>query len=104
MLGQYSIINAGGSLLEAGRRINRSGIGMSANSRMLLEGFYNNATALFNQLYTRTENGELNNVKQILALRSKYAHLVSDEVKAMVAKNDSVPKSNTAGTNVDTEV
>ena len=89
------IINAGGSLLDAGRRIDRSGIGMSASSRGLLEGFYSGGIALFNQLYTKTENAEVANATTILALRSKYSYLVSEEVKATAA-------SNTTGTNVDT--
>lgn len=107
-LGQYSIIDSAGGLLESGRRINRSGIGMSAGSRQLLESFYNNATAMFNQLYTRAENSEAINVTTILALRSKYAHLVNDTIKAQMAEeaakeDDTVPVSNTNGTNVDTE-
>ncbi|PZQ43671.1 MAG: hypothetical protein DI551_11690 [Micavibrio aeruginosavorus] len=68
--------NFGGSLLDAGRRINRSGIGLSSNSRQALENFYANSTSLFNQLYTNAESSANNNVKQILALRSKYSYLV----------------------------
>ena len=96
----YSILNAGGSLLDAGRRINRSGIGMSASSRQLLEGFYNNASAIFNQLYTKAENGEATNVMQIKALRSKYSYLVKPEM----LDDGSAAKSTTTGTKVDTEV
>jgi hypothetical protein len=102
ILGSASIIDMGGSLLDAGRRINRSGLGMSASSRGLLEGFYNNATALFNQLYNRTENSELSNQVTILALRSKFSYLVTDEVKAGTAAATTVPSSDTTGTNVDT--
>lgn len=96
--GGTSILNAGGSLLDAGRRINRSGIGMSASSRQLLEGFYNNASAIFNQLYTKAENGEATNQMQILALRSKYSYLAMggpfDE------ERNTVTPSTTTGTNV----
>lgn len=99
--GGYSILSAGGSLLDAGRRINRSGIGMSASSRQLLEGFYNNSSAIFNQLYTRTENAEATNVMKIMALRSQYSYLVKggpfDE-----ANNTVAPSEN--GTNVDTSI
>ena len=99
--GGSSILNMGGSLLDAGRRINRSGIGMSANSRALLEGFYNNASAIFNQLYTKAENGEVTNQMQILALRSKYSYLAVggpfDETR------NTVTPSETNGTQVDTE-
>lgn len=95
----YSILGAGGSLLDAGRRINRSGIGMSASSRALLEGFYNNASAIFNQLYTKAENGEASNVIQIKALRAKYSYLV----KEGLVDNGSAATSSTNGTQVDTE-
>lgn len=98
----YSILSAGGSLLDAGRRINRSGIGMSQSSRQLLEGFYNNSSAIFNQLYTKAENGEVTNQMQILALRSKHSYLVKggpfDEV------SNTVSASSTTGTNVDTKI
>jgi hypothetical protein len=94
----YSILNAGGSLLDAGRRINRSGIGMSANSRAALEGFFNNASAIFNQLYTKAENSEVTNQMQILALRSKYAYLAEGGV---FDENRNVTPSSTGGT-VDT--
>lgn len=94
-------MNAGGSLLDAGRRINRSGIGMSENSRRMLEGFYNNSSAIFNQLYTRAENAEVANIMQIQALRSKYSYLVKggpfDETNTNVS-----PSTN--GTNVNTTI
>lgn len=96
-----SILTAGGSLLDAGRRINRSGIGMSANSRQMLEGFYNNSSAIFNQLYTKTENAEVANQMNILALRSKHSYLVKggpfDETNTNVSASSN-------GTNVDTEI
>lgn len=82
---------SGGSLLDAGRRINRSGIGMSASSRQALEGFFNGGVQLFNQLITSAESQEQFNVTVIKALRSKYDYLVSESVK-----------SQTSGTNVDT--
>lgn len=88
--------NSGGSLLDAGRRINRSGIGMSANSRQALEQFYGNATLLFNQLYTAAEDQQLSNTKQILALRSLHKHSLSETVTETAA-------STTSGTNVDTK-
>lgn len=96
-------------LLSAGRAAFRGigGVGMSQSSRQLLESFYNNAAALFNQLYTKTENGELNNITQIKALRSKYYHLTRDDIKQrdIDAANEAnkVPASSTSGTQVDTE-
>lgn len=96
--GRGGILNSAPSLLENGRAA-FSGIrgapGMSARSRAQLEGFYNGATALFNQLYAKTESSELQNVNTVLALRSKYSYLVSEEVKEMTA-------SQTNGKNVDT--
>jgi hypothetical protein len=89
-------------LLAAGRGnllgINKGGprIGMSQGSRQLLEGFYNNASALFNQLFTSAENQEVNNIKTIMALRSKYSHLVSESITGTAA-------STTSGTQVDQE-
>jgi hypothetical protein len=91
--------SAGASLLDAGRRINRSGIGMSAASRQALDKFFSGAQGLFNTLYSKSENGELNNATQILALRSKYYHLTRDDIK----ERDTVPASSTSGTKVDTE-
>lgn len=86
------------SLLSAGRAAFQNitagygRIGLSASSRQALDSFYNNAAALFNQLYTAAEDQEVNNTRTILALRSKFDYLVSDTVK-----------SQTSGTNVDTE-
>lgn len=91
--------SGGASLLDAGRRINRSGIGMSASSRQALDKFFQGAAGLFNQLYAKTENGELYNSTAILALRSKYYHLIRDDIK----DRDTVPASSTSGTQVDTE-
>ena len=71
-------------------------IGLSANSRQQLEGFYNNGIALFNQLFAKTENQELNNQTIILALRSKYSYKVSETITGTAA-------SKTTGTNVNTE-
>lgn len=89
-------------LLSAGRAAFasiRGATGMSQSSRQLLESFYNNGAALFNQLYNKTENAELYNSTQILALRSKYYHLTRDDIK----ERDTVPASSTSGTQVDTE-
>ncbi len=86
------------SLLSAGRAAFQNltagygRIGLSASSRQSLESFYNNGPALFNQLYTASENQEVYNVTIIKALRSKYDYLVSESIK-----------SETAGNNVDTE-
>ncbi len=71
-------------------------IGLSANSRQQVESFFNNATALFNQLYASTENQELNNKTQILALRSKHKGIVSENITGTAA-------STTTGTQVDTQ-
>jgi hypothetical protein len=93
--------SAGASLLDAGRRVNRSGIGMSQSSRQALNAFFDGAKGLFNQLYAKSENGELNNITQIMALRSKYYHLTRDDIKAR-DETETVPPSTTSGTNVDT--
>lgn len=89
-----------GGLLEVGRNAfqsNRYGrIGLSASSRQQLESFYNNASTLFNTLYTSAEDQEVNNVRTILALRSKYSYLVSETITETAA-------SQTNGTEVDTE-
>lgn len=90
----------GASLLEIGRSAFQSSsrygrIGLSASSRQQLESFYSNATTLFNTLYTNAEDQEVNNIKQILALRSKYKYLVSENVTATAA-------STTSGTKLDT--
>ena len=87
-----------GSLLDAGRAAfqNITGrygrIGLSQSSRQALQGFYNNGPALFNQLYTASENQEVYNVTIIKALRSKYDYLVSETIQ-----------SDTSGTKVDTK-
>ncbi len=73
---------------------------MSGRSRQLLEGFYNNGTALFNQLYARTENAELSNQIDILALRAQNKSLLAD---GPFAEDTSVAASTTTGTQVDTE-
>ncbi len=75
-------------------------IGLSASSRQQLEGFFNNGIALFNQLYAKTENQELANQVQILALRNKYRSLVAGGV---FDDSKNVTKSTTTGTQVDTE-
>ena len=89
----------GASLLETGRNAFQSSkygrIGLSPSSRQQLESIFNNATTLFNTLYTNAETQEANNIKQILALRSKYKYLVSENVTATAA-------STTTGTKVDT--
>lgn len=90
------------SLLDSGRAafsfLARKGIkiGMSQSSRQQLEGFYNNGTALFNQLYNAAENKEVNNTTAILALRSKFSYLVSESITGTA-------KSKTSGTNIDTQ-
>lgn len=90
------------SLLDNGRAIGarNGGVGMSARSRAILEGFYNNGTALFNQLYAKTETAELSNQVTILALRSKNESLVSGGI---FDEDNNVPASNTSGTQVNTE-
>ncbi len=92
-----SIMNMANSLLDNGRAIfsRNGGTGMSARSRALLEGFYNNGSALFNQLYTKAENQEVMNVTKIMALRAGLTdRQKSDQVM--------VDASTTSGTNVDT--
>jgi hypothetical protein len=100
--GGTNILGMANSLLDNGRAIGarNGGVGMSARSRQLLEGFYNNGTALFNQLYARTESAELSNQIDILALRAKNQSLVADGV---FDEDTSVAASETTGTVVDTE-
>jgi len=100
--GGTSILGMANSLLDNGRAIfaRNGGTGMSARSRQLLEGFYNNGTALFNQLYARTENAELANQTTILALRAQNKSLVEGGV---FDESRSVPASTDTGTQVDTE-
>jgi hypothetical protein len=88
------------SLLDNGRAIGarNGGTGLSSGSRALLEGFFNNASAIFNQLYTKAENGEATNIVQIKALRSKYSYLV----KEGAFDDGSTAASSTNGTQVDT--
>ena len=99
--GGTNIIGMANSLLDNGRAIfqRNGGVGMSARSRALLEGFYNNGTALFNQLYARTENAELSNQIDILALRAKNKSLVAEGM----FDDGSAAASTTTGTEVDTE-
>lgn len=101
MGGGANILSMANSLLDNGRAISarNGGTGMSANSRALLEGFYNNGTALFNQLYAKTENAELANQTTILALRSQNQSLVAGGV----FDDGAAAASTTTGTAVDTE-
>lgn len=105
--GGTSILNTANSLLDNGRAISarNGGVGMSARSRALLEGFYNNGTALFNQLYARTETAELSNQIDILALRAKNKSLISGGMFDEASNTDdtAVAASTTTGTQVDTE-
>lgn len=96
MLGGVSIMNMANSLLDNGRAIfaRNGGPGLSGRSRQMLESFYSNGSALFNQLYTRTENAEVANNITILALRAKHEHNVAEGVF----------ESTTKGTNVDETV
>jgi len=100
--GGTNILGMANSLLDNGRAIGarNGGIGMSARSRAILEGFYNNGTALFNQLYAKTETAELANQVTILALRGKNKSLVAGGV---FDESNNVPTSSTSGTKVDTK-
>ena len=99
--GGTNIIGMANSLLDNGRAISarNGGVGMSGRSRALLEGFYNNGTALFNQLYARTETAELSNQVNILALRSQNASLVAEGM----FDDGSATAATDTGTQVDTE-
>ncbi len=99
--GGVNILSMANSLLDNGRAISsrNGGVGMSARSRAMLEGFYNNGSALFNQLYARTENAELSNQVTILALRAKNSSLVSETA----FDNGASSSSTSTGTKVDTE-
>ena len=98
--GGTSILGMANSLLDNGRAIfaRNGGTGMSGRSRALLEGFYNNGSAIFNQLYAKAENSEVSNAITIKALRAKHSSLVSEQFQA----DTNVPASTTSGTNVDT--
>lgn len=100
--GGTNILGMANSLLDNGRNIfaRNGGTGMSSRSRQLLEGFYNNGTALFNQLYARTESAEMRNQIDILALRGKNKSLVAEGV---FSEDTSVSASKTTGTQVDTQ-
>lgn len=99
--GGTNIIASANSLLDNGRAIfaRNGGTGLSANSRGLLESFYNNGSALFNQLYTKTENSELYNNITIKALRSQNSSLVAEGV----FDDGTSTASATTGTQVDTK-
>lgn len=100
--GGANILSMANSLLDNGRAIfqRNGGPGLSANSRQMLESFYSNGSALFNQLYARTENAELTNVTQIMALRAKNKSLVSENAPG--TDNGAASASSTKGTNLDT--
>lgn len=103
--GGANILSMANSLLDNGRAIfqRNGGVGMSARSRAMLEGFYNNGTALFNQLYAKAEGAELANQVNILALRSKNASLVEEGMfEDPNADNGKAAASTTNGTSVDT--
>lgn len=99
--GGTSILTTANSLLDNGRAISarNGGTGMSSRSRALLEGFYNNGTALFNQLYARTEAAELSNQIDILALRAKNKSLIAEGM----FDDGSAAASTSTGTTVNTE-
>lgn len=71
-----SILNeaAGGiSLLDAGRRINRSGVGLSNASRQRIDAFIESRSTTFNELFSfagGTSATVENAITQIAALRS----------------------------------
>jgi hypothetical protein len=101
-----SILGMANSLLDNGRAIfqRNGGPGLSGRSRQLLESFYSNGPAIFNQLYTRTENAEVSNALTIKALRSKNESLVAEGVfEDPNADNGKAAASSTTGTQVDTE-
>ena len=62
----------GFNLLEAGRRINRTGLGLSANARALNQQFLSQTSGLFNNLFSaEAEANTVENMqKQILAKRA----------------------------------
>jgi hypothetical protein len=100
ILGGISIMNMANSLLDNGRAIfaRNGGTGLSARSRAQVESFMQGGTALFNQLYAKTEMGEVANNITILALRAKHSHNVAEGM----FDNGSSAASNTSGTNIDT--
>lgn len=98
--GGANILSMANSLLDNGRAIfaRNGGTGMSGRSRQLLESFYSNGPALFNQLYAKTENAELANAVTIKALRSQNSSLVAEGV----FDDGKSAASTTTGTNVNT--
>lgn len=98
--GGTNILGMANSLLDNGRAISarNGGPGMSARSRAQLESFFYGASAMFNQLYNKTENAEITNSIAIMALRSKHSHNVAEGM----FDNGNSAASNTSGTNIDT--
>lgn len=99
--GGINILGMANSLLDNGRAIfqRNGGTGLSARSRAQLEDFMNGGTALFNQLYARTETAELSNQVKILALRSQNKSLVAGGM----FDDGAASASKTTGTQVDTK-
>ena len=77
LLDNYGAAN---SLLNAGKRISRSGIGMSASSRAYLEQSLNNANNAFSSLLSVSVEASVDNLQtQILGLRASLpASMISD--------------------------
>lgn len=69
LLDSYGSAN---SLLNAGKRINRSGIGMSASSRAQLDQFLNNTSGVFSSLLSAGVAADTETLQtQILGLRAR---------------------------------
>lgn len=67
--------NFSSGLLDVGRRINRTGIGLSSNARSLNQNFLNSTSTGFNRLFSLnvSQSQTVENLqKQILALKSKF--------------------------------
>lgn len=78
------------SLLETGKRINRSGIGLSASSRSLIRSFLSSTNGSFNALLSAGVAADTNALQtQILGLRSK---LPASQISENAYKSQDVEK------------
>ncbi len=98
-----------GSLLDAGRRINRNGIGLSSSARQLTQKFLNDSGGLANTLLSASADlNTTDNLKtRILAIRARFAaDDIEPDVFLTTAERDAKAKEKAAassGSNVDIE-
>ena len=105
-----NILSNGVDFLSIARApYSNNGIGLSANARRLTDEFLTSGTTLFNSLIFAAEDEQANLVTEINALRSRLGIETfnpNSEAEAAAAdtssETDSVPVSQTLGTEVDT--